>query len=191
MATKTKRKPIPKNVRFEVFKRDSFTCQYCGAQAPEVILEIDHITPVAKGGDNTILNLITSCRDCNRGKRDRELNDDSAVARQKKQLDELQQRKELMEMMIAWKEELMEIEERETDLISALIEGMTNYCLGPDGRTVIKRLLKRFSFSEVCTATEISFEKYYNGSDYGFRNALYKIGGVCYNRKKKREQDAE
>ena len=59
------RKAIPKSVRFEVFKRDKFTCQYCGASAPDVILEIDHIRPVSKGGTNDILNLVTACRDCN------------------------------------------------------------------------------------------------------------------------------
>lgn len=32
------------------------------------MLEIDHIHPVSKGGDNEESNLITSCYDCNRGK---------------------------------------------------------------------------------------------------------------------------
>ena len=54
-----KRKSISKKNRFEVFKRDSFTCQYCGASAPDVLLEVDHIKPVASGGTNDILNLIT------------------------------------------------------------------------------------------------------------------------------------
>ena len=62
------RKPLSKKIRFEVFKRDKFTCQYCGRMSPDVILEVDHIEPVAEGGDNEITNLITSCRDCNRGK---------------------------------------------------------------------------------------------------------------------------
>lgn len=68
MEEKPKRKAISKKLRFEVFKRDSFTCQYCGRKAPDVVLEVDHIKPVAQGGTNTILNLITSCRECNRGK---------------------------------------------------------------------------------------------------------------------------
>jgi len=42
------RKAISKKLRFEVYKRDKFTCQYCGRKAPDVILEIDHINPVAK-----------------------------------------------------------------------------------------------------------------------------------------------
>lgn len=72
-----KRKNIPKSIRFEVFKRDSFKCQYCGRSAPDVILECDHIHPVSEGGDNSLLNLITSCRDCNRGKGKKLLNEKS------------------------------------------------------------------------------------------------------------------
>jgi len=64
---------ISQKLRFEVFKRDGFICQYCGNHPPEIILECDHIHPVSKGGNNDINNLITSCFDCNRGKINNEL----------------------------------------------------------------------------------------------------------------------
>lgn len=67
------RKPLSKKLRFEIFKRDNFSCCYCGANPPSVILEVDHITPVSKGGGNETENLLTSCFDCNRGKSDRVL----------------------------------------------------------------------------------------------------------------------
>lgn len=63
-----KRKSIRPVDRFDVFKRDAFTCQYCGKTPPTVVLEIDHIHPVSKGGENGLDNLITACFDCNRGK---------------------------------------------------------------------------------------------------------------------------
>ena len=69
----SKQRSMSKKLRFEIFKRDGFTCQYCGRQPPEVVLEVDHIQPVSKGGVNDPLNLTTSCQDCNRGKGDREL----------------------------------------------------------------------------------------------------------------------
>lgn len=59
---------LTKKQRFNVFKRDSFTCQYCGSTPPKVVLEVDHINPVSNGGKNCIDNLITACFDCNRGK---------------------------------------------------------------------------------------------------------------------------
>ena len=68
-----KRKSTGKRLRFEIFKRDGFTCQYCGAQPPACILVIDHIQPVSTGGDNDPMNLITACETCNQGKSDRTL----------------------------------------------------------------------------------------------------------------------
>ena len=59
---------VSKSIRFEVFARDAFTCQYCGRRPPEVVLELDHIHPRSKGGQDELTNLITSCWDCNRGK---------------------------------------------------------------------------------------------------------------------------
>lgn len=54
--------------RFKIFKRDNFTCQYCGRKTPEVKLHIDHIIPKSKGGSYNEKNLITSCHLCNLGK---------------------------------------------------------------------------------------------------------------------------
>ena len=64
----TKRSVLSKKLRFDVFKRDGFVCQYCGAHPPAVTLEIDHIKPLADDGTSDIDNLITACFDCNRGK---------------------------------------------------------------------------------------------------------------------------
>lgn len=68
-----KRTAISKKTRFDVFKRDAFQCQYCGACPPGVLLHVDHINPVANGGTNDIDNLVTSCEPCNLGKGAREL----------------------------------------------------------------------------------------------------------------------
>lgn len=65
---KMKRKAISLKVRFEVFKRDKFTCQYCGARAPHARLEIDHRVPVCDGGGDEIDNLTAACQPCNAGK---------------------------------------------------------------------------------------------------------------------------
>lgn len=62
------RKAISKSVRFSVFARDGFTCRYCGRKSDQVRLVIDHLVPVAKGGDSEESNLITACEPCNQGK---------------------------------------------------------------------------------------------------------------------------
>lgn len=69
-----KRRPgMSKKLRFDVFKRDGFECQYCGAAPPTVTLHVDHICPVAEGGATVIDNLITACAPCNLGKGPRPL----------------------------------------------------------------------------------------------------------------------
>lgn len=69
------RTPISKKMRFEVFKRDNFTCRYCGRKPPEVVLHCDHIAPWIKVKIHDKANLATACRDCNIGKGATELNE--------------------------------------------------------------------------------------------------------------------
>ena len=59
---------VSKRLRYEVLRRDGSTCRYCGRSAPEVILTVDHVVPVALGGADDPSNLVTACRDCNSGK---------------------------------------------------------------------------------------------------------------------------
>lgn len=184
------RKPIPKKIRFEVFKRDKFTCQYCGQMAPDVILEIDHIKPVAEGGENDILNLITACRDCNRGKGKTQLCDDSVIKKQQKQLIDLAEKKEQSDMMILWKKELLRIIEDQIESINDLILCVTGWELSDGGKRDVRKYLKEFSYQEVYNATEIAFEHYYEETysdrltSKSFNLALSKIGGICYNNRK-------
>ena len=172
------RKALSKKIRFEVFKRDKFTCQYCGAKAPDVILEVDHIKPVAKGGTNDILNLVTACRECNRGKTDKTLSDDTVLVKQRNQLEAIQARREMIELMAQWKSEMLiqaekELEIAENMLIELLdIKGLTDH-----GRLKMKRLIERYGLNEVCEAIEISCMKYDDKEV-----AVDKIGGICYNR---------
>lgn len=65
---KRQRRTVARTVRFAILQRDNFTCRYCGAKAPDVRLEIDHIIPVASGGTDDPENLTTACIDCNNGK---------------------------------------------------------------------------------------------------------------------------
>lgn len=60
------RKPV--RIRYDILARDNYTCQYCGRKAPDVVLHIDHMVPVSKGGTDEPTNLITACADCNEGK---------------------------------------------------------------------------------------------------------------------------
>lgn len=59
---------VTKRLRYEILRRDNHTCRYCGASAPDVKLTIDHVLPVALGGQDDPANLVAACKDCNAGK---------------------------------------------------------------------------------------------------------------------------
>lgn len=69
---------VSKSLRFEIFRRDAFTCQYCGRRPPNSVLEVDHILPICEGGDDDPSNLVTSCYDCNHGKGRKQLKPNAA-----------------------------------------------------------------------------------------------------------------
>ncbi len=156
-----KRVAFTKKLRFEVFKRDSFTCQYCGKSAPDVVLHVDHINPVAKGGTNEITNLISSCVDCNIGKGATTLSDNTVVSKQKKQLDLLQQRKDQIEMMLKWHTDLKNLE-------SDLIDRVVDYCethhsvyfhFTEIGKKRMSKAIKKHGISRVLEAIDDAYEK--------------------------------
>ena len=46
-----------------------------GGSPPTVVLEVDHIVPIAGGGADDVINLRTSYWECNHGKADKPLNE--------------------------------------------------------------------------------------------------------------------
>ena len=67
-STSETRTKISAGLRYEVFQRDSGTCQVCGRSAPEVVLHVDHRIPRSMGGTNTLDNLQILCEEDNLGK---------------------------------------------------------------------------------------------------------------------------
>lgn len=61
--------------RLKVYERDDYKCKYCGKQLTRFTATLDHVTPVAAGGDNSLGNLLTACLDCNSRKNVRPLGD--------------------------------------------------------------------------------------------------------------------
>lgn len=185
------RKAISKKIRFEVFKRDKFTCQYCGRKAPDVVLNVDHINPVAEGGTNDILNLVTSCFDCNNGKRAIPLDKSAVLDKQRKQLEELQERREQIEMMFEWKQSLEDLSDYSTSLLVEYIESLiAPYTINENGKKTVRKHLQSFSLDEILEAVDISARQYIKyGPDNNIISSsaeefFVKIGGIASNRRK-------
>ena len=61
----------PPGVKFSrqnIYARDAYTCQYCGAKPPLSELTYDHVLPRALGGPTDWTNIVTCCLPCNRRK---------------------------------------------------------------------------------------------------------------------------
>ena len=159
------RATLTKKIRFEVFKRDSFTCQYCGQMAPEVILEVDHINPVVNGGDNKLINLVTSCFDCNRGKGKRTLTDKEEIKKQQDQLKELNEKRKQLEMLLQWRDELSKFDDEQVSKIEQKFKSMTDYYLNDKGRELAKKWIKEFGIIEILDCMEISVSQYFKGPE--------------------------
>ena len=186
-----KRQGISKGLRFEVFKRDGFTCQYCGRKSPDVILEVDHINPVKNGGKNNILNLITSCKDCNRGKGAKLLSNNQTLERQRKQLEELNERRQQLKMMLEWKTELDNFENEQADVIDNLISENTGRCLSDVGRENVKKYIKKYGFEEVMEVTKISLKQYFKGTTESAGQVIDYIPKICAVRKRQKDDPWE
>ena len=56
--------------RKNLFKRDRYTCQYCGLQPGPEELTVDHVVPRSRGGVSSWENCVLACVDCNKRKAD-------------------------------------------------------------------------------------------------------------------------
>lgn len=67
--------------KVNIFRRDNFTCQYCGAKG--VPLTVDHIIPKKLGGKDSWINLVTACIPCNNRKGDQSPADSGMILKKK------------------------------------------------------------------------------------------------------------
>jgi len=156
---------LPKSVRFEILKRDNFTCRYCGRASPEVVLNVDHVTPTSKGGTDDWDNLITSCFDCNAGKSGRPI-----IHTQEETYEQFKKR----------------IEDQ-VDKIQAHLQFCftQDYAFSDYARSTVRRYIKALSFNETMYLIEKSCERAgregLKGIE-GWREAYGKFQIVCMNK---------
>jgi len=66
-------RPRVKLTRREIFRRDNYTCQYCGKRG--LTLTIDHVLPKRLGGKHIWTNVVAACPACNHKKGGRRVED--------------------------------------------------------------------------------------------------------------------
>jgi len=179
-------------VRFEVFKRDRFTCAYCGKHPPDVLLVVDHILPRAAGGGDEPANLTTACSECNGGKSDRLLEEGQVPAVTRERVDDLRERVEQAAAFAELVGQQSNLIEQQVWLVNeawARAFGATpvetpegsswSFALGrfPDESSV-RGFVRRIPVTEILAAVDITGSRFSYASPSACRY-FYKI---CWNR---------
>jgi hypothetical protein len=175
------RETLSKHTRFEVFKRDGFTCRYCGRKPPEVILHIDHMLAVSKGGGNEEDNLLTSCEGCNLGKGAGDLKDVLPPIKFS-----LEERREKLEQMMEYQKLLEEevlVKDAEVEMVIerwAVKDGQKQdtevWMVHKQLEGAVTKFVARLPLSEVLDAVDVAYEK---GSKWEHQRFLF-FCGVCW-----------
>lgn len=169
------RKQISTRTRFEVFKRDGFVCQYCGSHPPLIILHVDHIIPVSKGGKNDMDNFITSCSDCNLGKSNVSLKDIPKSLKEKSvEIAEKEaQVKGYYDIIEAKRQRVYE----QSWQIAVVLDPDAENGFDKSWRKSIERFIEQLGYHEVLDAMEIASSKIRN-NHYAFKYFC----GICWNK---------
>ena len=187
------RKPISKRVRFEVFKRDEFTCVYCGSKPPNVLLHVDHVIPCAADGSNDISNLVTACESCNQGKGARSLDSfPEQVVR------DINRRREIAEQTRAFNQFLAESREEQNEAIDRIASHWFRNCGDKEAaenstfvladRESVRRFLERLTEMEIIHAVDRAHARRpHTLEDGGFTEAFRYFCGTCWGKIKDRK----
>lgn len=171
------RKPLSKKMRFNIFKRDHFKCQYCGSTPPSVVLEIDHINPVSNGGNNDSANLITACFDCNRGKSNGLLNSiPESVVEKSELIEEKLEQVKAYERLIRSKKKYEEKQINEVEsTFNMYFEG---YSFNKKFRESVRLFVQKLPIDSVTNAMQVACYKFPGVNDIE-RTTRY-FCGICW-----------
>jgi len=151
-----------------------------------VVLHVDHINPVANGGNNDIFNLVTSCVDCNQGKADRLLSDNSALVKQQNQAKLVSEKHQQIEMLAKWHKEMAQLDLK----VEQIVRDEINKHLEPVRRSVsdiffnseIRRAIKKYPLNVVLDSINASATIYLKDirSSDDWAEYINKIPKICY-----------
>lgn len=169
------RKPIGKKLRFEVFKRDSFTCTYCGGQPPKVLLHVDHIMPVKAGGGNDIDNLTTACDACNFGKGANELTNVPLTVKEKTEI-----LREKEEQIVAFNtlihSKMERLEETAWIVAEVFMDFWGDTSIRKDKFASIKKFCEQLDLGTLCEAANMALSRL----GHRKRQAFSYFCGICW-----------
>lgn len=180
-----------KKLRFSIFKRDNFTCQYCGKAPPNAILEVDHVVSRKDGGGDEEINLITACFTCNRGKGKRSVGVDKLrKGGLKKEIEILKEEKDQLVAYYDFLKQRNKYEKQKLNVFQAAwkeASGDSN-SLTESGLKSIIRLTENYRAEDIFRAIKITWDKKWGDN----HNDQFKyMCGVLKNLKLERDSPEE
>jgi Fe-S oxidoreductase len=170
-----RRKPISKRTRFEVFKRDGFSCKYCGQSPPDTVLEVDHVIPVSGGGSNHADNLVTACVACNRGKSNTPLSSVPPDLRQRA-MEVAEREADIFSQSLVFAAKRERIEREAWEVVQELFNGTDEINAG--WFRSIERFIELLGLEECIEAARIALR----APVYKDRKRFLYFCGVCWRR---------
>lgn len=174
-----------KRMRFEVFKRDGFTCQYCGATAQDAKLVCDHIDPVANGGLTELDNLITACEPCNQGKSDKLLSDvPRSMAERAAEVEEREEQISGYQAILKAKRQRIESDAQE--ILDQFCAAFRRDGIPKKDFASIKRFIELLGLHECVEAADLATARMRS-----YSRAFRYFCGVCWNKLRRTEEGVQ
>lgn len=187
------RRDVSTRTRFNVLRRDDFSCRYCGRRPPDVELVIDHLVAVANGGDNEPENLVTACDPCNAGKSDQVLDEAALPPITAEAESDLRESVERQRRMLELHMEARELRLRARHVFidewasqfSARVVGdrYLDPLIGFPSDGTIDALVERYGLDEATGAIAILADSWGNGSVRGRDDSIRYLHGILRRRR--------
>jgi len=184
--------PVYKRIKFEVFEKDGYKCQTCGAVAPNVTLQLHRLQEVQQN-ENWLdpAFLSTACFDCEQKQTEQK---STAKKNGFMTLDDLEERLEQLKMLISWRKGLRKIKKGQLNsLIDYWQELVPGIYLNDDHKRTILSCMNKFTREEIKSAMEYAVKEFLilrqDGSiaQDSFQLAFEKIPEICLRTKKASE----
>jgi len=172
--------PEYKRIKFEVFEKDSFRCQFCGSRAPNVTLKLLRIQET--NDKDTWLNtafLSTSCTNCENKKAG--IINDGFIS-----IEELEERLQQLKMLINWRKGMFKIRKQQLEnLITYWQNKIPGYEINSDQKKHLLSYMTKYSGDEIRNAMNVACDKFVNfNPDKSYdhssvSDAFYKVQEIC------------
>ncbi|MEJ2545405.1 MAG: hypothetical protein P8Y99_15155 [Calditrichaceae bacterium] len=181
--------PEYKRIKFEIFEKDSFRCQFCGAGAPIAALRLRRIQEAEKQDEwlNTAF-LSTSCTTCEKKRAGVNAKDlaDGFIS-----IDELEERLQQLKMLINWRKGMLRIRKQQLEnLVTYWEKKVPGFQISNEQKKHLLSYMTKYAGEEIRDAMNMAADKFINyNADGSFdtdsiNQAFSKIQEICLQKTK-------